>query len=201
VADEHAGRKARCPNCKTVYVVPGQPSRSSRADTEWLMRTQEGDVYGPVPKRELDQWMAEGRVSESAMLQVTGDTTWMPAAHVYPTLAGAGPTVTPFSDAQSTRGSHQRNASTPVGQSADRRRRFRAPHRGGLVLACGILGLLCCQLFAPFAWAAGQADLRAMDRGIMDPEGRSLTQVGMILGIVGTIMLGLFVLFQLAAFA
>ena len=40
-----------------------------------------------------------------------------------------------------------------------------------------------------------------MDRGIMDPEGRSLTQVGMILGIVGTIMLGLFVLFQLAAFA
>ena len=31
-------------------------------DEKWQVRTPDNRVYGPVPKSELDQWVAEGRV-------------------------------------------------------------------------------------------------------------------------------------------
>ena len=37
----------------------------------------------------------------------------------------------------------------------------------------------------------GNSDLKKMDAGVMDPEGRSNTQIGKILGIVGTVLLGI----------
>ena len=75
VADEYAGKRARCPQCGTIYVVPGQAAGGTRVgnwprrftsvepdDEKWQVRTPDGRVYGPVPKSELDQWVAEGRV-------------------------------------------------------------------------------------------------------------------------------------------
>ncbi len=62
------------------------------------------------------------------------------------------------------------------------------PHRGTMILVFGILGLLVCLPFGIIAWVMGNADLKAMDTGTMDPEGRSLTQVGKILGIVATLL-------------
>ncbi len=64
-----------------------------------------------------------------------------------------------------------------------------APHRGVLILVLGILGLIVCQLLAPVAWIMGKGDMAQIDSGQMDPEGRGLTQAGMILGIVGTIVI------------
>ena len=64
-----------------------------------------------------------------------------------------------------------------------------APHRGVLILVLGILGLIVCQLLAPVAWIMGKGDMAQIDSGQMDPEGRGLTQAGMILGIVGTIFI------------
>lgn len=65
------------------------------------------------------------------------------------------------------------------------------PHRGVLVLVFGILGLVTCQIFSIVAWVMGRADLVEMDAGRMDPEGRSLTKAGEVLGIIGTIILAL----------
>ena len=59
-----------------------------------------------------------------------------------------------------------------------------APHRGVIVLLLGLLGLLLCPVFAIMARLMGKGDLEKFDRGEMDPEGRGLTQAGMILGIV-----------------
>jgi ABC-type Fe3+ transport system permease subunit len=59
------------------------------------------------------------------------------------------------------------------------------PHRGTMVLVFGILGLLCCGIFAILSWIFGDTDLKKMDQGIMDPSGRDITNVGKILGIVG----------------
>ena len=64
-----------------------------------------------------------------------------------------------------------------------------APHRGVIILVLGILGLIVCQLIAPVAWIMGKGDLAQIDAGQMDPEGRGMTQAGMILGIVGTILI------------
>lgn len=65
------------------------------------------------------------------------------------------------------------------------------PHRGGLVLVLGILGIVLCQILAPFAWVMGNNDLAAMNAGTMDSSGRGLTDAGRICGIIGTILLGL----------
>jgi len=61
-------------------------------------------------------------------------------------------------------------------------------HRGTMILVFGILGLLVCFPFGIVAWVMGNADLKAMDAGTMDPEGRGTTHAGKIIGIVATIL-------------
>ncbi len=68
------------------------------------------------------------------------------------------------------------------------RRRDYEPHRGGLILALGIIGLVICAPLAIPAWIMGESDLKKIRAGIMDPEGEGLTQAGRILGIIGTIL-------------
>jgi hypothetical protein len=59
-----------------------------------------------------------------------------------------------------------------------------APHRGGLVLALGILSLVSCPLLGLVSWILGRADLAEMDAGRMDPMGRGSTEAGKVLGVV-----------------
>lgn len=61
------------------------------------------------------------------------------------------------------------------------------PHRATMVLVFGILGF-CCIIFAILAWVFGKSDLKEMQAGRMDPSGEGTTKVGMILGIVFTIL-------------
>jgi hypothetical protein len=74
-------------------------------------------------------------------------------------------------------------------------RRDLMPHRGGMILTLGILGLVsvfvCCLglLLSPFAWIMGNQDLAEIRAGRMDPEGEGMTQAGRICGIIGTIIL------------
>jgi hypothetical protein len=59
------------------------------------------------------------------------------------------------------------------------------PHRGGMLLAFGILGILCCIVFGILAWVMGSGDLKEMAEGRMDPAGEGMTKAGKILGIIG----------------
>lgn len=67
---------------------------------------------------------------------------------------------------------------------------YQSPHRGSLVLTLGILALVCnfCLVPGIMAWAFGHSDLKEIDAGRMDPEGRGMTQAGKILGMIGTIL-------------
>ena len=65
------------------------------------------------------------------------------------------------------------------------------PHRGAVILAFGILGLVVCQLFGVAAWVMADNDLKEMNRGYMDPTGRDLTNVGRILGMVATALMAI----------
>ncbi|MFN4259493.1 MAG: DUF4190 domain-containing protein [Gemmataceae bacterium] len=63
------------------------------------------------------------------------------------------------------------------------------PHRGTMILVFGILSLFICgPIFGPMAWIMGNGDLEKMRQGIMDPSGEQLTNVGKILGMIGTIL-------------
>src|SRR5262249_24110269 len=62
---------------------------------------------------------------------------------------------------------------------------FVAPHRGGLILALGLLGFVVnCPTFSLMAWTMGSRDLAEMRCGRMDRRGEGLTQAGQILGLI-----------------
>ncbi len=77
------------------------------------------------------------------------------------------------------------------------------PHRATLVLVLGILGLVLCVICGIIAWVMGNADLKEMDAGTMDPSGRGMTQAGKICGMVGCIInlvvVGLWILMVVGA--
>lgn len=57
-------------------------------------------------------------------------------------------------------------------------------------LVLGILGLVVCGILAPFAWNMGNKELAAIDAGRRPSENRGTANAGRILGIIGTVLLG-----------
>ena len=58
-------------------------------------------------------------------------------------------------------------------------------------LVLGILGIVVCGILGPFAWYIGGREVKAIDEGRRDPTNRGSANAGKILGIVGTVFLGL----------
>jgi uncharacterized membrane protein YjgN (DUF898 family) len=63
------------------------------------------------------------------------------------------------------------------------------------VLVLGILGIVICGILAPFAWVMGNRELEAIDAGRRPPDQRSTANAGRILGIIGTVLLGIGIVF------
>lgn len=193
VPDEHAARQARCPACNTIYVVPGGVAASpepAAADTNdhWYMKTPEGQVYGSVTKAELDRWLADGRISAECTLRTEGDPDWRPADEYYGTL---NPRPRGAVAASATVPSPARVGPAAQAASPDflARASYSVPHRGGIILALGILcWLFTCPVFSVMAWIMGASDLREMRAGRMDAQGMGLTQAGHILGVIYSLL-------------
>lgn len=68
------------------------------------------------------------------------------------------------------------------------------PHRGGAVLAVGLIGLfiscipLAGWILGGIALSMANADLAAMNRGMMDDSGRGLTQGGQVCGTIAVVI-------------
>jgi hypothetical protein len=214
VADEHAGKQARCPNCGHVYTVPQltpssysplatdttaqvitpafQPPAKPGAD-QWYLKIDDGRQFGPIDRATLDQWFRERRIGPSSQVRNTAQAPWQPAASVYPTLT-AGPVATtggtgpnspnPFADQPQHPNQNPYSSSNYVGGG---NRNFE-PHRGGLVLTLGILGLCCCFILGIVAWVMAAEDLKKMRDGRMDPSGQGMTTAGMVIGIVSIVL-------------
>ncbi len=75
-----------------------------------------------------------------------------------------------------------------------RRRRHYEPHRGTLILVLGIVSIvLMLNLWLGFvvaipAWVMGNADMKKIRAGVMDPAGAGQTNAGRIMGIVVSIL-------------
>jgi hypothetical protein len=62
-------------------------------------------------------------------------------------------------------------------------------------LVLGIVGLvLCGGILSPIAWYLGATEVRAIEEGRRDPGGLQTANAGKILGIIGTVLVGLAVL-------
>ncbi len=149
----------------------------------------DGTQYGPIEDEDVRQWIFERRIAGEDYLWTDGMDDW----------AQAG-TVLAFST------DFARPEAAPAAGGV-----WRRPHRGGGVLALGIIGLVlsfACWLVAIcgiIAWSMGNADLREMRAGRMDPSGRGLTVAGKVCGIIATILalvqVGLWVLWIVGALA
>lgn len=56
-------------------------------------------------------------------------------------------------------------------------------------LVLGILGVVCCGLAAPIAWYLGVQELNAIQAGTSPVAGEGMAKAGKILGIIGTVLL------------
>ena len=68
------------------------------------------------------------------------------------------------------------------------------------ILVLGILGIVVCGVLGPFAWSMGNKELAAIDAGRRPPENRGTANAGRILGIIGTVLLGLGILILIGVF-
>lgn len=64
-----------------------------------------------------------------------------------------------------------------------------------LILVLGILSILCIPFLGPVAWIMGNNALKELDQGFGNPNDRGLVIAGRILGIIGTVLLILSVIF------
>ena len=62
------------------------PVSESAADELWWAQTADGQQYGPVPKSELDSWVADGSINAECQVLREGDDQWQWAGQVYPQL-------------------------------------------------------------------------------------------------------------------
>lgn len=198
VSDENAGKQARCPACNAIYVVPGgetatRQSSSSDSGDAWYVKTPEGQVFGPVSQSKLDRWLAEGRIIAECELRTREDREWRPAGEFFGILGAkprpsTGQQQPPAAETNvRTSGRSPYRRGTPSGRAM--RQPGQEPHRGGTILAFGILGLVFgCPVFAVVAWNMGTTDLLEMQSGRMDASGRGLTQAGRVLGMVCTLV-------------
>jgi hypothetical protein len=217
VADEHAGKMAKCPQCQIVYTVPqptaavalgaGTASASPLpADDRWHLRTDGGLTFGPVSRHELDRWQAEGRISHTSQILHEGDGNWAWAGQIYPQLAPlalsgpgslalGGPNSPPAAGASPTGFDLSANpyASPTAFNSQFPGHAYREQHRGGAILALGVISFVICQLIGIAPVIMGFADLAKMKQGVMDPAGRGLTIAGLVLGCISTAFVVLYV--------
>jgi hypothetical protein len=64
-----------------------------------------------------------------------------------------------------------------------------------LALVLGILGIVICNILGPFAWSIGNTELKAIEAGRRNPANQGMAQAGKILGIIGTVLLGIVLVF------
>jgi hypothetical protein len=175
------GKKVKCPQCATTFLASG--------DSE----------PGPLPEEERQPAPRSSSVRER------------------PSPAGRQREEEPEGEERPRRRrprdeeGEEEDYTRPVRRSG-RRRADQDPHRGVLILVFGIISIACCVLgliaslfVGPFAlilflpglglgipaWAMGGRDLRRIDAGRMDPDGRGSTMGGYVMGIIGTILNGL----------
>jgi len=165
--------------------------------TQWYVAV-EGRRYGPVTAEQLGSWAQKGRLTAQDLVWRDGMAEWV-AAGTVEELRGlfTGGAVSAAAPAEGPPPTPP-GGFVPGGAGTSE---FVRPHRGGIVLALGILGLVVCVICGAVAWAMGNTDLKEMAAGRMDRSGEGMTRAGKICGMISVILVlaGVVVWFLIAA--
>jgi hypothetical protein len=74
------------------------------------------------------------------------------------------------------------------------------PSQAVLALVLAIVGLVAFQIICPVAWVLANRELKGIDQGRRNPTNRGLAVAAKVIGIIGTALLVLVVLFLVVAF-
>jgi hypothetical protein len=194
LGDEHSGKQIRCPACQQVSIAPAAESQESDAggrepvvegqtagSADWHLRMPGGPVYGPASWDEITAWAREGRVAADCELAEAASGPWRAATTVLPQLVVSLPQPVAAANEPAYPWASGSAAAEPSGG-------YVAPHRGGLILALGLLSWIGCPLLSFASWVMGSHDLREMRAGRMDKSGESATMAGMILGMIVSVL-------------
>jgi predicted Zn finger-like uncharacterized protein len=223
VPDGLAGQAVRCARCGTAFKAPDTVPTSAAGPSPADPSGDEASFPAPPPPPP-----APGAdLAASLRLSLDDDA---PPARAFPAAELKPPSVSPpalndrHDDLRECPGCGKQThrdysvcpfcgerLARPVGRRKGRRLRLDAePHRGGLILTLGIVGIVAVFVCAPFgtpfglifgilAWVLGRSDLKKMSSGEMDQDGESSTRSGWICGIIAT-CLGLLVILGCGSF-
>lgn len=173
IPENFLGKKVRCASCSTVFEAKSdEPAPAADSPTE-IVSERPADLPAPPP---------------------TPPSLSFPPEDAPPRRDDREPREDRWGDDD---GGRRRRRSE--------RRRDLEPHRGGMLLTMGIISIIlgviglsgwCCCIMDVFpaagvalgltAWLMGQGDLKKIDSGDMDPDGRANVNTGYVCGIVGT---------------
>lgn len=191
VADDLQSLKAKCPTCQSTFALPAAEEQ-----------VPVPAAVPPVPVERVIELSLDGP-SEPAAKPIP-----QPGAAPQPmAVRSAGTRRCPYcredilSDATWCRHcgeelDHEDEARPPWQRKGGLRRDCE-PHRGGLLLTLGIIGIIAAVIpyFTIFgvpisivAWIMAQRDLNQMRANVMDPQGLGVAQTARICAIIGTCM-------------
>lgn len=204
IPDNLLGKKVRCATCKTIFEARGDasaaPSPLELAPEAPAPPIPDAPQQAPQPPRPFDFIQMELPPSPSITVPEAPPPSAPPRRE---------PVVDELPPAELDEGPLGPDEEYEDYEDQDRRRRRKrrrkrrdvVPHRGGLILGlgigsavCGVLGL-CCPFMQivglPLGGVSlmlGMGDMKQMDNGDMDSDGRGSTQAGFICGIIGLVL-------------
>lgn len=198
-SDEKAGTKNTCPKCWEEFTIPAADTVPPPAPVTSSKATPKTVDISPCPSCGMQLSVEErdlGTDVECPGCQRTFKARIQGSA---PAPRRRGDDDRPSrrrDDDDDDRPRRRRDDDDDYDDDRPRRRRGRnyVPHRGVLILVFGILAWVVCMFFGIASWIMASADLKEMDAGRMDPEGRQMTQIGKYLGMANVILSLVFVL-------
>jgi phage FluMu protein Com len=182
VPDEVAGKKIRCPACKTVIAVPAAEEEFEQPDEEFETPDEETAVtQTPSPKKkkpDSDQFEASPKKRKKS----EDDEDY-------------GVDEDEEEEEQPRKKKKKRYDDDDDYDYREPRRRRAEPHRGVTILILGISSIvvaclcpLICWILAAIAVNMANTDKPKIERGVMDKDGAGMTTAGQVCAYVGVIL-------------
>ena len=204
VGEELLGRPVRCAGCGATFQAEAPPQAPPVAAENPSHGVLDSRMVPPAPGMSSAP-PPQPPSEEPRPAQQRSDSICPGCGAALAVEEERCPACGDYLEVRRRRRRRQREDEEDVGDVWRGQRRDSEPHRGSTILTCGIisivcapLALICCQVFSiaglilgglSVLW--GNADLKAMRVGRMDPAGQGSTSSGWTCGLVGLILNGL----------
>ena len=215
VADENAGKRARCPACGHIYTIPPASSIGAAPPAElaplpldqgaspgdsFSAGTTSGSFGGFTSDRAGDQryWMRTVDGTEYGPVDAATLQRWFHEGRVGPGYQIRQSEFANWQAAELFRPGFPSSSGAPVAAPLNPYSPAHDPGTGMfrypksdqsvLILVMGILGFACCPVFGIVAWVMGHTALNDIQAGLVDPGTKGLVQAGYYLGIASVLI-------------